>query len=68
MAQLEEEVDWSKSQKRIILFSLLYGPMDWIVEGAILALTQTVLKQKIQMECVVGWMWDIIDNLPRPGW
>jgi tetratricopeptide (TPR) repeat protein len=67
IARLDEKAAWETSLRRCTLLNLAYGPMDWIVSAACIALCEVVEESKTGQEDTDKLYLELLENLPKPG-
>jgi tetratricopeptide (TPR) repeat protein len=65
LAQVES--DWIASARRQALFSLLWGPMDWTVDAAIIALAALASEEEQTADEILDWFREARATLPTGG-
>lgn len=58
---------WADSRRRQALRALALGPLDWAVEGAIIALAQATREDSTAREDVIAIFRTLADHLPDHG-
>ncbi len=61
------ESAWEDSARKKALWSLAYGPMDWTVDAALVALSALARDEEQTAEDVAALFRDLRQNLPRGG-
>lgn len=65
IAQLESS--WDDSARKKALLSLVYGPMDWTVDAALLALTIIAQDEEDRAAEISAVFRDLLHSLPQGG-
>lgn len=61
------ESSWQGSERREALVSLLYGPMDWTIHAAALALTHLALEDATIRTEAISIFNELLKHPPTPG-
>jgi tetratricopeptide (TPR) repeat protein len=65
LSQLES--GWENSVRRTALVSLVWGPMDWTVDAALVALAAVAAEEEGTADDVAGLFRELLANLPEGG-
>jgi tetratricopeptide (TPR) repeat protein len=68
LANLDPDVPWPQSRRKQILFDLLLGPMDWIVDASVIALTALAQTEPTIVGDVSPLFLELLHDQPRPGY
>jgi len=67
IASLDRTTDWSRSLRRRGLHSLIYGPLDWTTEAAVVALTTATEAGDADQAEVLRWLTALYKRRPYEG-